>query len=96
MKRKSTMTYYNDTLLVEGPYSNVNSSPGSHWYGKETQCVYDAHGIPLCVVPKIYHYGKDKDLARVISSAIAKALTEVGFMFDSEAKSWSIGRPQMT
>lgn len=96
MKRNSTMTYLNDDMLVEGPYSNVNSSPGSHWYGKETQCVYDAHGIPLCMVQKIYHYGKDKDLARVISSAIAKALTEVGFRFDSKAKSWSIGNEHTT
>ena len=32
---------------VKGPFTSVNQKPNSHWYGKETQIVYDSRGIPL-------------------------------------------------
>ena len=89
-------TYLNEDLAVEGPYTNVNITPGSHWYGKETNIVYDVHGVPVCHVQRIYHYDRDGKLARALSSALSKALTEVGFRFNSVDRSWSIGPEHTT
>ena len=67
---------------VRGPYCNVNHTPGSYWYGKESMTVYDARGHPVCSVSRIYHYDRNGDSARALAAAIAKALTDAGFEFD--------------
>ena len=71
--------------LLRGPYTNINSRPGSFWYGRATNNIYDRDGIPVCCVASIYHYDRDKKLAKAVAAAVAKALTEIQFSFDETA-----------
>jgi hypothetical protein len=71
---------------VRGPYSNVNRSPGSHWYGNESMIVYDSNGTPVCHINRLYHYDGSGDSARALAAAIAKSLTDAGFVFDPHQK----------
>jgi hypothetical protein len=73
-----------------GPYSNISTKPRSHWYGKETMCVYDAEGVQLCVVPRIYHYDRDGKIAKALSKAISDVLNKVGFVFNPETLQYDI------
>ena len=78
-----------DSQDVKGPFTSRPLRPGSSWYGLETQNVYDGRGTPLCVVPRIYHYDRERRLAKGLAKAVAEALTDVGFEFDARSLTWS-------
>lgn len=81
---------YEDHTMTFGPFSNVSPRPRSHWYGKQTMCVYDANGIQLCVIPRLYHYDREGKVARALSNAIAEVLTKVGFSFNPDTLQYEI------